>query len=198
MNPTLDEIFLRWPYGLASRGRIVFFRALGMHIGARCRIEAVRVRRPGRIQIGWRTNALTEGCWLWPQDGPGGCVIRIGNRNYFNRDVMLDANHLISIGDDNMFGPGAYVTDSNHGVRSEKRIGDTPLEVASVQIGSDCWIGAKAVILSGVHVGDHAVIGAGAVVTGGVSSLGRSLRESPRSESVREARQHERCALRDC
>jgi maltose O-acetyltransferase len=94
----------------------------------------------------------------------------MGNRNYFNRDVMLDANHLISIGDDNLFGPGVYVTDSNHGVRSEKRIGDAPLEVAPVEIGSDCWIGARAIILSGVRVADHAVIGAGAVVTTSVEA----------------------------
>jgi hypothetical protein len=40
--------------------------------------------------------------------------MRISNRNYFNRDVILDANHWISIGEDNMFGPGVYVTDSNH------------------------------------------------------------------------------------
>jgi maltose O-acetyltransferase len=97
-------------------------------------------------------------------------VIRIGNRNYFNRDVMLDATHLISIGDDNMFGPGVYVIDSNHGMRLDGRISDAPIETASVQIGSDCWIGAKAIILSGVQVGDHAVIGAGAVVTKNVQA----------------------------
>jgi len=169
MIPAPDEIFLRWPYGLASRIRILFLRTLGMRIGARCRIESIRVRRPGRIRIG-DANALTEGCWVWPQDGPGECVIRVGDRNYFNRDVMLDANHLISIGDDNMFGPGVYVTDSNHGMRSGSRISDTPMETAAVRIGSDCWIGAKAIILPGVQVGDHAVIGAGAVVTKSVEA----------------------------
>lgn len=169
MIPAPENILLRWPYGLASRVRIVFLRTLGMDIGAGCRLEAVRVRRPGRIRIG-DGNALTEGCWLWPQDGPGECVIRIGNRNYFNRDVMLDANHLIVIGDDNMFGPGVYVTDTNHGIRSGGRIRDTPIEAAAVQIGSDCWIGARAIVLSGVQVGDHAVIGAGAVVTKSVEA----------------------------
>lgn len=101
--------------------------------------------------------------WAWR-------VIRIGNRNYFNRDVMLDDNQLISIGNDNMFGPGVYVTDSNHGMRSGSGIIDAPIETAAVQIGSDCWIGAKAIILSGVRVEDHAVIGAGAVVTKSVEA----------------------------
>jgi len=63
-----------------------------------------------------------------------------------------------------------YVTDSNHGMKSGSRICDAPIETAAVQIGSDCWIGAKAIILSGVEVEDHAVIGAGAVVTKSVAA----------------------------
>jgi maltose O-acetyltransferase len=164
MIPTLDEILLRWPHGVASRIRVLYLRALGMKIGGGCRIESVRVRRPSRIHLGGG-NALTEGCWLWPPDAPGKCAIRIGERNYFNRDVMLDANELISIGDDNMFGPGVYVTDSNHGIRAGEPIREARLETAAVRIGSDCWIGARAIILSGVEVGDRAVVGAGAVVT---------------------------------
>ncbi len=164
MIPTLDELVLRWPYSLASRLRIHYLRALGMRIGMGCRIEPVRVRRPGRIVLG-DGNALTEGCWLWPPDAPGECVIRIGNRNYFNRDVTLDASELISIGDDNLFGPGVYVIDSNHGIRSGKRINEAPIEAAPVRIGNDCWIGARAIILSGVALGDHSVVGAGAVVS---------------------------------
>ncbi len=169
MIPALDEMLLRWPYGVASRFRILYLRTLGMKIGGKCRIEGVRVRRPARIRVG-EGNALTEGCWLWPSDAPGELVIQIGDRNYFNRDVMLDASDLISIGDDNMFGPGVYVTDSNHGIRSGERIRDAPLEAAAVRIGSDCWIGARAIILSGVEVGDRAVVGAGAVVTRSVEA----------------------------
>jgi maltose O-acetyltransferase len=169
MIPTLDEIFLRWPYGIASRFRVLYLRILGMEIGGGCRIESVRVRRPARIRLG-NGNALTEGCWLWPHDAPGQCAIRIGDRNYFNRDVMLDANDLIWIGDDNMFGPGVYITDSNHGIRSSRRINEASLETAAVRIGSDCWVGANAVILSGVEIGDRSVVGAGAVVTKSVEA----------------------------
>jgi len=167
--PTLDEFLLRWPYGMASRLRILFLRTLGMEIGRRCRVESIRVRRPSRILLG-DENAITEGCWFWPPDARGKCVIRIGDRNYFNRDVMLDANDLISIGDDNLFGPGVYVTDTNHGIRSLERAREAPLEAVPVRIGSDCWIGAKAVVLSGVEIGDRAVIGAGAVVTKSVEA----------------------------
>jgi maltose O-acetyltransferase len=169
MMPTLDEILLRWPYGLVSRWRILCLRVLGMEIGGGCRIESIRVRRPARIRVG-KGNALTEGCWLLPPDAPGKRAIEIGDRNYFNRGVMLDANELISIGDDNMFGPDVYVTDSNHGIRSREPIREAPVEAAPVRVGNDCWIGAKAVILSGVEIGDRAVVGAGAVVTKNVEA----------------------------
>jgi len=38
-------------------------------------------------------------------------------------------------------------------------------EYARVSIGSDVWIGARAMVMDGVHVGHGAVVGAGAVVT---------------------------------
>jgi maltose O-acetyltransferase len=83
---------------------------------------------------------------------------------------MLDANLLISIGDDNMFGPGVYVTDANHQFRSGLRLSEAPMEADPVQIGNDCWIGARAIILAGVQVGDRAVVGAGSVVTRNVEA----------------------------
>lgn len=38
-------------------------------------------------------------------------------------------------------------------------------EFASIEIGNDVWIGARAVIRDGVKIGDGAIVGAGAVVT---------------------------------
>lgn len=35
----------------------------------------------------------------------------------------------------------------------------------STQVGDNCWLGAKSVVLDGVWIGDNTVIGAGAVVT---------------------------------
>jgi acetyltransferase-like isoleucine patch superfamily enzyme len=111
-------------------------------------------------------NAFTQGCWLWPLDADyDGVRIRIGSGNYFNRNLMIDACGLVEIGDDNMFGPDVYITDSNHthgvGVSPKK----APMEIGKVRIGSRCWIGAKAVILKDVELGDGCVVGAGAVVT---------------------------------
>jgi acetyltransferase-like isoleucine patch superfamily enzyme len=160
-----EILFLRRTEGLASRVRILFFRALGMTIGASCRLEKIRVRRAAQIQIG-ASNAITRGCWLWPIDAEhDGTRIKIGSFNYFNRDVMIDACNRIEIGDHNMFGPAVYVTDSNHKLGSDRWITDGQMDLGTVSIGNGCWIGAKAMILKGVTLGDRCVVGAGAVVT---------------------------------
>ena len=68
------------------------YRALGMRQGKKNRMEGGgRVRRCSQIAIG-DNNAFTQGCWLWPEDTDfAGIRIRIGNSNYFNRNVMIDA-----------------------------------------------------------------------------------------------------------
>ena len=162
---SVANLVLRIPKGLGSRIRILGLRLLGMRIGRRCRLEAIRVRRPQQIALG-EYNSFTEGCWLWPIDEPySGVRIRIGNHNYFNRDVMIDACGYIEIGDYNMFGPGVYITDSNHTLLPGRWIEDCPMDRGRVIIGNGCWIGAKAVILKGVTLGDRCIVAAGAVVT---------------------------------
>lgn len=155
----------RMPRSLASRFRIAAYRLWGMRLGAHCRIESIRVRRPSQIEIGC-FNAITEGCWLWPHDGPyDGCRIQIGHHNYFNRDVMIDACGRIVVGDHNMVGPRVYMTDSNHRHEPGTWPGQQGMDAGEVRIGNGCWIGAGAIILKDVTLGDRCVVGAGSVVT---------------------------------
>jgi len=129
-----------------------------------------RVRRCSQIVIG-DDNAFTQGCWLWPEDTDfPGIRIRVGNANYFNRNVMIDACGSVAVGDNNMFGPDVYVTDSNHRFGNGANPGDLPMDRGSVEIGHGCWIGAKAVILKGVCLGNGCVVAAGAVVTRSVEA----------------------------
>lgn len=123
------------------------------------------MRRCAQIEIG-DLNAFTQGCWLWPEDLPReGVRIRIGNRNYFNRNLMIDACGLVEIGDDNMFGPDVYITDSNHRTAHDVSPKALDMDRGAVRVGNNCWIGAKAVILKDVTLGDGCVVAAGAVVT---------------------------------
>lgn len=162
---SVEPIFLRIPYGFMSRVRILLFRLLGMKIGARNRLEAGRTRRVSQIVVG-DFNAFTEGWFLWPEntasDHPR---IVIGNHNYFNRNVMIDACGTVHIGNNNMFGPDVYVTDSNHTFGMGLNPSQQPMQTGQVRIGNGCWIGAKAVILKDVQLGDYCVVAAGSVVT---------------------------------
>jgi maltose O-acetyltransferase len=161
-----EPIFLRIPRGAASRIRLFVYRLLGMKQGKRNRMEGGgRCRRLSQIEIG-DYNAFTEGCWLWPLDERyEGTRIRIGNGNYFNRNLMIDACGCVEIGNDNMFGPDVYIADSNHTFAAGVSPKQLPMSRGRVKIGNRCWIGAKAVILKDVDLGDGCVVGAGAVVT---------------------------------
>jgi acetyltransferase-like isoleucine patch superfamily enzyme len=168
---TAEALLTRIPRGFLSRIRLRVYRMLGMKQGTHNRMEGGgRCRRVGQIEIG-SYNAFTQGCWLWPEDGEHpGIRIRIGDGNYFNRNLMIDACGEVRIGDENMFGPDVYITDSNHTVRRGLSPKSTPMERGAVRIGSRCWIGAKAVILRNVSLGDGCVVAAGAVVTRDVPS----------------------------
>jgi maltose O-acetyltransferase len=82
---------------------------------------------------------------------------------------MIDACGLVEIGDQNMFGPDIYITDSNHGFGLGRVPNEQPMDVGRIRIGNRCWIGARAVILKDVELGDGCVVGAGAVVTRNVA-----------------------------
>ena len=161
----LESLILRVPHGVCSRFRLGLYSLLGMKAGKKNRMEKSRCRRVNQISIG-NNNAFTQGIMLWPEDAPyAGIRIKIGDKNYFNRNVMLDACGYIEIGSYNMFGPDIYITDSNHEFGMGISPSSQPMQRGKVKIGNYCWIGAKVVILKDVKLGDYCVVGAGAVVT---------------------------------
>lgn len=166
MADLLERYLLTAPRGLCSRLRLLAYKFLGMRVGKHNRIEGSgRVRRCKQITMG-DYNAFTQGCWLWPEDSDyGGIRIRIGNLNYFNRNLMIDACGEVVIGDENMFGPDVYITDSNHQMSVDTGPKSLPMSVGRVTVGNRCWIGAKVVILKDVSLGDGCIVAAGAVVT---------------------------------
>ena len=170
---TFEQILTSVPRGIASRLRIAIYVGLGLKIGIRNRLEGGgRFRRFKQISIG-SNNAFTQGCWLWPEDSAyDGVRIIVGDGNYFNRGVMIDACGEITIGNENMFGPDVYITDSNHRFGGAIPPRYHPMERGTVRIGNGCWIGAKAIILTNVELGDFCVVGAGAVVTRSVPKFG--------------------------
>lgn len=134
-----------------------------VRIGRDCDIE-----NPHAISLGARA-VLEPGVVLKLADEAA--LFRAGNHVFIGRGTIFDLVGEISVGEGTLIAPGCFITDHNHETRADKPILHQPCEYRSVSIGSDVWIGAKAVILPGVRIGDGAVVAAGAVVTHDVEPM---------------------------
>lgn len=90
--------------------------------------------------------------------------VRFGNNIMLNHGTMIFAGGSVTIGDDVVVGPGCLILTGNH--RGEKFYGSTDLQ--PVVIGSNVWLGARAVVTPGVTIGSDVIVSAGAVVTGDI------------------------------
>ncbi|MGX9120380.1 sugar O-acetyltransferase [Mesorhizobium sp. BHbsci] len=92
-----------------------------------------------------------------------GSNIELGAQVFFNFNcIVLDACR-VRIGDYALFGPGVQILTPIHPLDAALR--RKQLYGKPVEIGSDVWVGAGAIILPGVTLGSGTVIGAGSVVT---------------------------------
>lgn len=94
----------------------------------------------------------------------------IGNNVSFSRRITIYCAGGISIGNNCLFGSDILVTDENHGLLPVGEYRDNPLHVEPITIGSNVWVGDKAIILPGVEIGDNSIIGSGSVVTKSIPS----------------------------
>jgi len=102
----------------------------------------VSLRNSERISIGGGTR-IGERCYIWAGDN----------------------SSRISIGNNTSLGPEVFLTSSNYGTKRSTPFREQSRDEIDIVIGSDVWIGARAIITAGVTIGDGAIIGAGAVVT---------------------------------
>ena len=94
--------------------------------------------------------------------------IHLGMRVFFNFNCIVLDVCRVRIGDYTLFGPAVQVLTPMHpldaALRWKQEYGKP------VDIGSDVWVGAGALILPGVTIGSGTVIGAGSVVTRDVTA----------------------------
>ena len=85
--------------------------------------------------------------------------------------------YLISVGDNVTVSTGVrFITHDNSVI---KIYDDATDVVGSIKIGSNCFIGANAIILPGVEIADDCVIGAGSVVCKSCNTCGAVLAGNP-------------------
>ena len=92
-----------------------------------------------------------------------GSNIELGERVFFNFNCIVLDVCRVRIGDYTLFGPGVQVLTPMHPLNASLRRKEEYGK--PIDIGSDVWVGAGALILPGVTIGSRAVIGAGSVVT---------------------------------
>lgn len=91
-----------------------------------------------------------------------GANLKIGKQVFINSGAMFTDLGGIELEDKVLVGPNVTIISVNHPLDSEKRRG---VELKSVLIKENAWLGANATILPGVTVGENAVVAAGAVVS---------------------------------
>jgi acetyltransferase-like isoleucine patch superfamily enzyme len=92
--------------------------------------------------------------------------IVIGNNVGIGEYAHLGGAGGLTIGDDCIIGPYFSCHPENHNFYSEDAlIRLQGVNRKGINIGKNCWIGAKVTILDGVSIGDNCIIAAGALVT---------------------------------
>lgn len=72
----------------------------------------------------------------------------------------------INIGYNTKIGQGCFIMSSNHNYKSQTRIPYDHIGLLEpVEIGENCWIGAKSIICPGVKIEEGAIVAMGSVVT---------------------------------
>lgn len=91
--------------------------------------------------------------------------------------VNITAAQRVRIGSQTIIGADVMITDTDFHTPMPDGGWSNDAETVSeaVDIGKNCFIGARAIILKGVTVGDGAVLAAGAVVTRDVPAEGLAI-----------------------
>jgi acetyltransferase-like isoleucine patch superfamily enzyme len=131
---------------------------LSVSLNASINIEQIRERLSEIIgqQIDVSTTIFT------PFHTNFGKHIQLGKNVFINHACTFLDLGGITIEDDVLIGPKVSIITENHPVNPNDR---KILDLKSVMIKRNSWIGANSTILPGVTIGENSVVAAGSVVT---------------------------------
>jgi acetyltransferase-like isoleucine patch superfamily enzyme len=149
---------------LKCKSKISFGRSVT--IGKYCSIDGLStdgIQLGDNVSIGPNTDIICTG-----QLQHLGKGLVLGNSVGIGSHCLLGCAGGISIGADTIIGNYVTFHAENHQFEDTKTlIRLQGVTHQGIQIGANCWIGAKATILDGVIIEDGCVIAAGALVTAG-------------------------------
>ncbi|MGB7248243.1 MAG: acyltransferase [Phormidesmis sp.] len=148
--------------------------------------RGVTLRHPHKIKIG--SNVIVDDNCVLDAKGETNTGISIGDGVFIGRNTILyckngdiEVQAKANIGPNCevyskrrlVIGQGTLIAAYNYIMSGGRYDYRSPVPLADQSsysdgptlVGSNCWIGAKGVVLDGVTIGDNAIIGAAAVVT---------------------------------
>jgi len=150
---------LFWTAFYHAAGRVIFAK-LGQ--GSKFQGWIDIPQRKGRISIGRNVHicrfvefSVTNHAELIIEDG-----------TFIGRGTVISAHRRVSIGANVLVAEYVSIHDNNHNTRDQNLpIRRQGFEAEPMEVGDDCWIGAKATLVKGAGLGRRCVLGAGAVLT---------------------------------
>lgn len=150
-----------------ARVRTIYWRTLGMRIGAGTFLPRIHVTWPHQVSLG--RDCMLEHDVYFKYDGiwaPGPSLI-IHDRVFIGFGCEFNLRRRIEIGENCLIASGCKFIDHDHATtgRDAPIREQTPGAEEAIILGSDVWLGVNVIVLKGVHIGPGSIVAAGAVVT---------------------------------
>ncbi len=126
------------------------------------------VSHPELISIGRGTQILSYArVQPYPELVDKPPLVSIGQNCFMGYRTCILAGADITIGNNVLVASDVTIVSHNHEINPRETIPyiRQGISISPIEIGDNCWIGDKVMILPGVKIGRGCVIGAGAVVT---------------------------------
>ena len=181
MSERLSSLFARTAFRLRERGsyylichpRSIFWRFLGLKVGARTRLPKIYVTWPHQVSLG-KDCTLEHGCYF-KFDGiyrPGPLLV-FGDNVFIGVGCEFNIRTRLEVGANCLIASRCYFVDHDHGFSTRaipigKQIDGIE---APIILEQDVWLGANVVVLKGVRIGQGAIIAAGSVVNKSIGAF---------------------------
>ena len=171
MRRIFDKIVFRlrqYAWIAQARLRTLWWKMLGMKVGARTLLPPIRVTWPHQVSVG--AQCLLEHGIYFKFDGPWrpGPSILIADGTFIGVGCEFNIQNNILIGSHCRIASGCRFFDHDHETSTRNLPTVATSEnsrVSPIILNEAVWLGAGVVVLRGVTIGRGAIVGAGAVVT---------------------------------